>query len=507
VDAVKKRLATLAQTTTASLKDVDKETIPALPEELLPSEPLGYKFLAQYIEHSRKWSPRAVRAMHEATALWVLSAAAAGRVRYYDGDERKTTLYQLVVAESTLYTKSTCAKIGRKLLEAAGLKRVLIGKATPQSFFEQCLEKVPQDYEQMPDRLKDVVRENLVSVAQRGWYADEFGAIAVGLLNPNSTAYQFLEMLLEIYDGPSEYSSSTRTYGTQSMIEPTLSLLGSTTWAHLSRLAYRGSPLWRDGLLARMAVVTPAPDEGYSMERWPEGMQTFPASLVETLRDFDQRLGKDTIRVVARRNAEQEQNGPKQSGRRPAVYDIEREPCPKYVVELSTEAVDESYAYDAWVREQIATPRLLPMDLAPSYGRLRDRALRIAVLLCSIEGRLKVTVNDWQKALAIVERQRYALHYAYDELVGKSAKWQEETFADEVYQYIASKGVASLRDIRRKFNRRKELETVDKARKEMEAICKEYNVASATGPKKMTLYAVREEDFGPELRAQVGQKS
>lgn len=506
MDAVKKRLATLAETTSASRKDADRETIPTLPKALLPSEPLGYKFMAQYIEHSRKWAPRAVRSMHEATALWVLSAAAAGRVRYFDGEERKTTLYQLVVAESTLYTKSTCANIGKKLLEVAGLKRVLIGKATPQSFFDQCLEKVPTDYEQMPDRLKQAVTERLASIAQRGWYSDEFGAIAVGLLNPNSAAYQFLEMLLEIYDGPSEYSSSTRSYGTLSMQEPTLALLGSTTWAHLSKLAYRGSPLWRDGLLARMAVITPAPDEGYSMERWPSGQNIFPHSLLDTLCQFDQRLGKDSVRIVARRNSEPESNGSKQS-KKATVYDIEREPYPKYIVELSPEAVDESYAYDAWVREQIATPRLLPMDLAPSYGRLRDRALRIAALLCSVEGRQKVTVNDWQKALAIVERQRYALHYAYDELVGKSAKWQEDTFAEEVYQFIASKGVVSLRDIQRKYNRRKEMETVEKARKEMEAICKEYNVASVTGPKKMTHYAIRVEDFSLESMGKAGQKS
>jgi hypothetical protein len=503
MDKVKTKLGALARVEERKQSiDKDRETIPALPSELRVKEPTGYKFLDEYVAHSRKWSPRSPAGMHEATALWVLSAASAGRVRYYDGEERKTSLYQLVVAESTTHAKSTCASIGKKLLEKAGLKRVLIGKATPQSYFDQCLEKVPPDYAELPEAKKEQVKEKLQSIAQRAWYADEFGSWAVGMLNPNSVAYGFLEMLLEVYDGPTEYSQSTRTYGTQAMEEPTLALLGSTTYAHLEKIAGTGSPLWRDGLMARMAVITPSPSEPMSNARWPEGEQRYSPVLLKTLRDYDQKLGRDAIQVVPRILEGQQER------KKPTGYDVVRQPAQKYYVDISPEAREASYAYDDFIRGLCYTPFQVPRDLHPSYGRLRDRALRIAVLLASVEGSAQpvVTLRDWHKAQAIVERQRYSLHHAYDVLTGKASKWQEETLGEEVYNFIAAHGPIRQRDITRHFQKRPEFKSTERARREMEAICKEYNIASRTVIRGGIVYAIREEELASFAVAAKGTK-
>lgn len=503
MDKVRSKLTALARVEESKQSvDKDRETIPSLPKELAYKEPAGYKFLEEYIAHSNKWSPRSPAAMHEATALWVLSAAAAGRVRYHDGKERKTTLYQLVVAESSTARKTTGADIGKDLLKEAGLGRVLIGRATPQSFFDQCLEKVPADYEEMPEEKKKQIKERLLSVAQRAWYTDEFGSWAVAMLNPNSVAYGFLELLLEVYNGPSEYSQSTRTYGTMAMEEPTLAFLGATTFAHLSKIAGKGSMLWRDGFMPRMAIVCPPPTEQPSKARWPEGRQQLPTSLVRALRDYDQKLGRDSIAIVPRYGAGQ------QAGKKPVGYDVQRTHAQKYELELSREAYEASYAYDDFTIDCIATPRLLPVDLHACYGRLRDRALRIAALLASLEGGAKpvITLRDWQKAQAIVERQRYSLHYAYDVLTGQASKWQEETLAEEVYNFIASKGVVTFRDIQRRYGSREVFKTVERARRELDAICKEYNVATRTVNKGSQIYAVREEKIDSYLEAKKAAK-
>ena len=503
MDKVRSKLTALARVEESKQSvDKDRETIPSLAKELAHKEPTGYKFLEEYIAHSKKWSPRSPEGMHEATALWVLSAAAAGRVRYHDGKERKTTLFQLVVADSSVYAKSTGADIGKELLTEAGLRRVLIERATAASFFDQCLEKVPADYEDLPEDKKERVRERLLSVAQRAWYTDEFGSWAVGMLNPNSAAYGFLELLLEVYNSPREYSQSTRSYGTLAMEEPTLAFLGATTFAHLIKVAGKGSALWRDGLIARMAMVTPSPTEQPNNARFPEGRHVFPTSLVRALRDYDQKLGRDSIAIVPRYGAGQ------QAGKKPVGYDIQRASAQKYELELSSEALDASYAYEDFTRECILTPRLVPADLHSSYARLRDRGLRIAALLASLEGGAKpvITLRDWQKAQAIVERQRYSLHYAYDVLTGQASKWQEETLAEEVYNYIASQGVVSLRDIQRRYQRREGFTTVERARRELDAICKEYNVATRTVNRGSQIYAVREEKIDSYLEAKKAAK-
>lgn len=503
MDKVRSKLTALARVEESKQSvDKDRETIPSLAKELAHKEPTGYKFIEEYIAHSKKWSPRSPEGMHEATALWVLSAAAAGRVRYHDGKERKTTLFQLVVADSSTFRKSTGADIGKDLLKEAGLGRVLIGRATPQSFFDQCLEKVPADYEDLPEEKKERIRERLQSVAQRAWYADEFGSWAVSMLNPNSVAYGFLELLLEVYNCPSEYSQSTRTYGTLAMEEPTLALLASTTYAHLIKIAGKGSALWRDGFIARMAMVTASPTELPSKERFPEGKQQFAPSLVRALSDYDQKLGRDSVAIIPRYGAGQ------QAGKKPVGYDIQRTHAQKYELELSREAYEASYAYDDFAIDCISTPRLVPADLHSSYARLRDRALRIAALLASLEGGAKplITLRDWQKAQAIVERQRYSLHYAYDVLTGQASKWQEETLAEEVYNFIASKGVVTLREIQRRYPRREGFTTVERARRELDAICKEYNVATRTVNKGSQLYAIREEKLDSYLEVKKAGK-
>jgi hypothetical protein len=117
-----------------------------------------------------------------------------------------------------------------------------------------------------------------------------------------------------------------------------------------------------------------------------------------------------------------------------------------------------------------------------------------------------VTLRDWHKAQAIVERQRYSLHHAYDVLTGKASKWLEETLGEEVYNFIAAHGPIRLREIQRHFQKRPEFKSTERARREMEAICKEYNIASRTVIRGGIVYAIREEELASFAVAAKGTK-
>ena len=428
-------------------KPKDDSTFVPLPKELQIAEPNDYKFLRELVSFSQKWSPRSPKASHEAIAVHTLCAAAAGRVVFDFGARHRTTLYQFIVAPSSVYAKTSVARIATELLDAAGLSRVTIGRATPQSFFDQCLEKVPADYESLPEQKKARIREHLQSAAQRAWYAEEFGAWAVSMLREGSVSYEFRSLLLQIYDSPKVVEMSTRTYGTLAMERPSLALLAVSTYADVKKIAAAGSPFWRDGLLARFDWITTEETETHSNEMFPAGRRIFPQDLVKGLREYDQLLGRANVEI----RPVVEISNSKYKKDRIVRTDVVITPQPEYVVTLSAEVLDAVHGYDGWLRDTIASG--LCEDLHSSYARIADRTLRIACLLASYEKRQECTLRDFAKARAIVERRREFLHLTYRRLTDIAGESERVQRTDRILQFIATARTASLRDIQSKFRR------------------------------------------------------
>lgn len=445
-DALKTKVLQLAQAkkTTRSVSAETTDFV-ELPDHLRYDEPNDYKFLRDYVQFSSRWSPRSPVASHEAVALHILSAAAAGRVVYDYGGRNRASLYQFLVAPSTLFAKTTVANIGADLLKESGLLRVVIGRATPQSFFDQCLEKVPDDYDSMTIEEQTRVRERLQNAAQRAWTADEFGAWATSMLREGSVSYEFRSLLLQIYDSPDEVYMSTRTYGTSPLRNPTLSLFALSTYTDLYKLAGPNSTFWRDGLLARFDWITTADGEQHTNDQFPKGQRQFPTHMVETLRTYDAMLGRASVSVTPVR--EQLNNGKEKTLRNDVI--VQR--CPEFVVSIDSDVYEAVGAYDNWLRDTIADG--LVVDLQPNYGRIADRCLRIACLLASSESRPVCTMRDWTKALAIVERRRRCLHWIYDRLTSGSQEQERVAKTDAILRYITTERCVSLRDIQQKFRR------------------------------------------------------
>lgn len=462
-------------------RQVESVDYVALPDDIFCQEPQGYPFLRDYIAFSRKWSPRSAEESHEAVALHLLSAAAAGRVEYEYGGRHRTSLYQFMVADSTLFAKTTGAELGQDLLKAAGLERVIIGRGTPQSFFDRCLEKVPDNFDTLHQRDQQRILDRLQNAAQRAWLADEFGSWAGSMLRENSVYYEFRQLLLEIYGGPDYIDWSTRTYGTLTMRRPSLALFAVSTWNHVQKIAGAGAAFWHDGMFARFDFITTAPDELPSDKQFPKGARVFPASLVDGLSNFDAMLGR--ARVTITPVTETLKNGKDKV----VGNDVNIEPSTPYVVTLSAATYEALGRYERFLRKCIADG--LVEDLGPSYGRMPDRALRIACLLAAYEGRTECELQDWQKAQCIVERRRRCLHWAYERLTSKTPEGDKAAKTDAILEYVTANRCVTARDIHAKFRRRYPSGFAELGR-ELDALVKAGELHQVEGKRGRRHYAV-----------------
>ena len=395
------------------------------------------------MKYSRKWSPSGWDGLHEAVGLWVLSTAAAGRVAYHDGRVNRTSLYLLAVAQSTLFAKSETVNRGMTALEAAGLDHLLIGHATPHSYFDQCLVKAPDNYDTMSAVEQARVKLRLRHAAQRGWDADEFGSWAKSMMREGSVMHDFRRLLLKIYDEPKSLAWSTRTHGTTEMQSPSLALMALTSWSHLQPIAGEGSEFWSDGLLARFAVTTPPPDVAACLDPFPEGECVPPAKIVDDLRRLDDMLGHPKVTIETRKDDDD---------KRRKITTATVTPPPPFVVTIEPDARQAANDYRRWLTLRLQGHGV-PDDMAASYGRMRARALKIAALIAAVEREPVVDLRRWRIAQAIVERQRLALHWAYERLTGDDVQGRPMSTTDRVLEFVADQRIASQRTIHRHFAR------------------------------------------------------
>ena len=337
---------------------------PDLPEEARLDPNLGLDgclWLDEYIEFSRKWSPRSYDGFHEGAGLWILSTTAARRVAFVFGSTKYTNLYVLMIGRTTISAKTTAAKISIEFMRKAGVDSFLLPEdITPQS----------------------MIKEMSANGGQQGWFYDEFGAHFLTMMRLDGPYAEFRKLLRIFDDTQSNYKRTTIDRGNEVIKQPYLALLGCLTPADLAPFAKKGTSLWGDGYLARMVLIIP-PKGLIKDERFPDGKMIFPESLLQPLREWNKRLG-----VLSTNHDHQ--------------------------LELDAEVKDAYYRYDGALRkllEQIGIP-----DFDGSYGRLAEKALRVAALFASLEGGSTIKMKHWAKAQAIAERWRRNLHEAYKQV-------------------------------------------------------------------------------------------
>ncbi|MFA5388080.1 MAG: DUF3987 domain-containing protein, partial [Candidatus Paceibacterota bacterium] len=343
--------------------------VPALPQLACVDAVLGANaspWLDSYTAFSRQWSPRAYDGFHEACALWLLSTVAARRVRCDLGGVRFTNLYVALVARTSLFAKSTTAKIVSATLHAAGLSWLLApDDSTPQKFIADLVRTIPGDYDRLPPEQQTRVLMRAGFPAQRGWFYEEFGQKLAAMLANGGFMADFRGILRAFDDCPTRYEYGTITRGTDMVELPYLALLANMTPADMRQAAAKHDAMWNDGFWARFAFVTPPPGTNRSRDRFPEGQRVIPQELTTPLVAWHQRLGVPNVSVSKVLG-----DDGKPTGRYEAhVTDNVSLPCV-----LDPDVSEAFYAYHDGLCDLVDASKV--PDLDGNYSRFAEKALR-----------------------------------------------------------------------------------------------------------------------------------
>ena len=437
----------------------DEPECPPLPPSTHLPPGLGQDachWLDEYIAFSQKWSPRSFEGYHKACGLWLLSTVAARRVVVDFGQPRYTNLYLMLAGRTTMHAKSSATGIARATLVACGLDYLLApDEATPQSFLRALSGgDLPPDFDELDAGQRIAARMRLGFCGQRGWYAEEFGSWLASMVRTDGVMADFRGLLRRFDDCPDEYTRSTIARGTEQVVRPYLALIGILTLADLRPLARKGTQLWGDGFLARFAFVTPPQDEVLT-DRFPQGKRVVPAELTEPLVRWHRRLGLPRVTVEDQRGRDGKPTGEK-------IVTIES-PQPQ-TCQVAPDVEEALYRYNEALLEIARDSELT--DLDGNYGRLHEKALRVAALLASLENDGRIELRHWARAQAIAERWRLCTHRLYaqvsqpeaspaaeieDKILAAIQRWQgtrkhpHGLTANEISRFVRGQGRAEVK--------------------------------------------------------------
>lgn len=378
-------------------------------------------FLEQYTDWSRQWSPRSYNGFHEAVALWVLSTIAARRPVLYMGKPYYTPLYIGIVSRSGVYVKTGAAELGVDLIREIGRDDLLVPDVSTPSAF-----------------LGNLARQGR---GQRGWYSDEFGSLLESMNKPNSPMADWRKILREFDNCPPTYTDETRTHGEVKIERPYLAILANMTPADLRTIACSGSRLWGDGFWARFALVAPGGNDHPGFGQYPDGKLVFPKNLIEALTDWDKRL-----------NDEME--------------------C-----SLGDGVKDGFYEYHDSLTEHIMS--MSNEDMDSNYVRFAEKALRIAILLASLENNGRVEIEQWDTGRKIAQRWRGNLHNMFEAVSDQGFIAKE----NKVIRYVTDHPGSTAREVGQNVGL-----SSGETRMILESFCKQGEVMSRSNGKRVEYY-------------------
>ena len=309
--------------------------------------------------------------------------------------------------------------------------------STPQKFLMEMKSALPDDYAELDEFGKTRILNKISSAGQRGWYFEEFGQGIAAMMRRDGPMTDFRGLLRRFDDTPERYESGTVGRGNDLVEGPYLALLVSMTPADLAPFAQRGSSLWGDGFLARFALVTP-PNGARRRGRFPKGERVIPENLYLTLQAWNKRLGIPQVEL-------QDERGTSKDGKNINTLRAKVKPADPVVLELNDDVFEAFYAYDDGLNE-VCTKMALD-DLDGNYGRISEKALRLATIFASINNSAKVELSHWARAQAVTERWRAGVHFLHQQINSPMPSQVLET-EERILRVLRSLKGASVREIR-----------------------------------------------------------
>jgi hypothetical protein len=280
-------------------------------------------------------------------------------------------------------------------------------------------------------------RQRLAFAGQRGWFYDEFGQLLHSMNRRDGPMAEFRGLIRRFDDCADRYEYGTISRGTEVVERPYLALLANMTPADLTSQARRGSSMWGDGFWARFAFVTP-PSSERKRGRFPQGERVIPLEIVDPLRAWHQHLGIPNARVEVLENG---------SSSTQVVNSADS---------ISAPCTLGEGVYDAFYRYQEALLDIVEMhhnhDLDGNYVRFPEKALRVAMLLASLENDGGIELRHWARAQAIAERWRANLHALYQQ-VNESSPYQAVPVEDKVLDVVERLKEPTAREVAQMIHR------------------------------------------------------
>ena len=421
----------------------DGADAPALPQAACVDPAIGKGaslWLSSYTTLSRQWSPRAFDDFHLACGLWLLSTVAARRAVLHLGGSRYSNLYIALVARTSLWAKSTTAKIVMHTLAECGLSFLLApDDSTPQKFISDLTPRAPGGWEEMNDKIRDRALMEMGFAAARGWFFEEFGMKIDAMLSPSGFMSEFRGILRAFDDCPETYRYASIGRGLDNVERPYVAMLGNMTPADLRRATKKNDALWQDGFWARWAFITPPASVNSSRAKFPLGERVIPSEITDPIKAWHARLGIPAAEM--QEFVSKDKKGKETVSYVPIVF-----PMNLTKITMAQDAREAFYAYHDGLLDLVeqSTNR----DFDGNYARFAEKALRIAILVASLEHGNQITLPVWALAQSITENWRRGLHELYaqaNEPEPTDATEKEET----AIKIISKLGEATAADVAR----------------------------------------------------------
>jgi hypothetical protein len=269
---------------------------------------------------------------------------------------------------------------------------------------------VPRNYSCMTSEERERFRLKSAFSAQKGWQYDEFGDFLQEVVSSKGYNNLFYRLLKQLYDNKPETTYDTGTRGEEDIYMPSLSIIGTTAPESLNGIPEK---VWTDGAFARISFIVP-PVDSLKLQSAPDGEADVPSYILQKLIQWHNRLGIPECEIIdlweqeeLMNEAHGKDNKKKQTGDQ---YKIVRGDLPQNKILWSGSGIRE--AHEAYFQALMIISRDCDLDprLASNYVRLPDMALKIAMLLASLENNNIMEMKHWARGQSIAEHWRTDLH-------------------------------------------------------------------------------------------------
>jgi hypothetical protein len=449
---------------------------PALAKDASP-------WLDEFVNFSRKWSPRSPEIHHIGVGLWLQSTISLGRVAAVDGGMILPSLYVQLIAPSSVWAKTTVARNGRGILKALELEwMVPVDRASPEKFLSSMAGTIPKNYgELMPEQQEEIRREIAMS-GKRSWYYSEFRGMLKDISSERGRNTEFKEILLQMADGE-RYRCDTHSRGREEIAHPYLALLATMTPDCMKIYERRAmSVLWTDGFYPRMLFACTLFEikktkEDLRKQRRPNETVVYPESLLAPLRRVHQDLGMPQCIITEIID---------ERGKGTGTYAATKEDYQIKQLSMTAEAKEALDDYgDALL---LAVQDEQYVQVQAWYARLRDKCLQIATSFALLQNSSVIALKHIARSQQICELFRESLHklIAYLNDGDTIAKASPE---EKILRLLERKGPLPVREIAHLTHFDNET-----ARKKIEGLVKDGDIIATKQGKKIVYCVIHEEE-------------